>query len=132
MRSLRYYEQQRLLAPQRTSGGQRLYSSSDVAVVERIQAFFHAGFCSSVIRDLLPALADPQRDPERLASAFEAATARLQSEKQSIENELHALQRLQIDAGLAPDARVRVHGREHDHSTAAASASFDHRDRRLR
>ncbi|MGD8195757.1 MerR family transcriptional regulator [Herbiconiux sp. P18] len=54
MRSLRYYEEQGLLAPRRTTSGQRVYAADDVRVVARIQDLFGAGFCSSVIRELLP------------------------------------------------------------------------------
>jgi DNA-binding transcriptional MerR regulator len=132
VRSLRYYEEQRLLEPQRTTGGQRLYAAEHLTLVVQIQELFQAGFCSSVIHELLPALGSPARDADRLQAAFDAATARLESEKESIESELSVLSRLQARLGLAPDTRVSLHGGDHDSSPAAPPAPFDHRDRRLR
>lgn len=132
VRSLRYYEEQRLLHPRRTTGGQRVYTAEHLTLVVQIQELFQAGFCSSVIHELLPALGAPVHDADRLQAAFEAATARLESEKESIESELSALSRLRARLGLAPDTRVSLHGGHHDSSPAAPPAPFDHRDRRLR
>lgn len=56
VRSLRYYEHQGLLDPKRSLAGHRLYTVEDQALVEQIQELFQAGFCSSVIQDLLPSL----------------------------------------------------------------------------
>lgn len=63
VRSLRYYEDQRLLRPQRTPGGQRRFEAADIDRVVQIQEFYAAGLCSSVIADLLPCLEVPA--PER-------------------------------------------------------------------
>lgn len=54
VRSLRYYEQQGLLASVRTSGGQRRYEAGAVARVELIQRLYAAGLSSPTIKDLLP------------------------------------------------------------------------------
>lgn len=132
VRSLRYYEQQRLLEPQRTAGGQRAYTTEHLAIVTEIQALFEAGFCSSVIRELLPALGAPAKAGGQLEAAFDAAAARLHSEKASIEAELSALQQFRTRIGLAPDTGVSMHGGDHDSSAIAPPAPFDHRDRRLR
>ena len=131
-RSLRYYETQRLLSPGRTTGGQRVYSEEQLGFVLQIQELFRAGFCSSVIQELLPVLGSSRRDAEELRSAFDAAEARLESEKESIEAELLALNAMRLRLGLAPDTRVSLQGGGHDSSPAAAPAPFDHRDRRLR
>ena len=131
-RSLRYYEAQRILAPMRTAGGHRVYSPQHLALVVQIQELFQAGFCSSVIQELLPALGSPEPDREALDEAFAAAAARLISEKESIEAELSALHSLRSRLGLAPDTHVSVQGGAHDSSAATAPAPFDHRDRRLR
>ena len=132
MRSLRYYEEQRLLDPQRTAGGQRVYTAEHRALVAKIQELFQAGFCSAVVRELLPALSAPMNDSHELEAAFAAAEARLVSEKQSIEAELSALLSLRAQLGLASDTHVSMDHGEHDSSPAATPASFDHRDRRLR
>ncbi|WP_424023765.1 MerR family transcriptional regulator [Microbacterium sp.] len=133
-RSLRYYEAQRLIAPERTTGGQRVYSPHHLALVVRIQELFRAGFCSSVIQELLPALGSPAQDDAALAAAFDAAAARLISEKESIDAELSALHALRSRLGLAPDTHVSVQRGFHDSSPdpPPAPAPFDHRDRRLR
>ncbi len=131
-RSLRYYETQWLLEPERTAGGQRVYSPEHLALVVQIQELFQAGFCSSVIHELLPALSSPAQDRDALHVAFNAAAARLISEKDSIEAELSALRSLRSRLGLAPDTHVSVQCGVHDSSPTAAPAPFDHRDRRLR
>ncbi|WP_052748282.1 MerR family transcriptional regulator [Cellulomonas sp. FA1] len=132
VRSLRYYEEQRLLAPGRTAAGQRVFVAQDVVVVARIQELFAAGFCSSVVRDLLPALGAPEQDPARLRAAFGAAVARLEGERAAVDAEIAALRSLAARLGVAPDTRVRVHGGPHDAPAAAPPAPTDHRDRRLR
>jgi DNA-binding transcriptional MerR regulator len=131
-RSLRYYEAQRLLDPQRTTGGQRVYSPEHLTLVVQIQELFQAGFCSSVIHELLPALSSPAQDADALHAAFDAAATRLESEKQSIEAELLALNAMRSRLGLAPDMRVSLQGGEHDSSATTTPTAFDHRDRRLR
>lgn len=57
-RSLRYYETQGLLAPERTIGGQRRYPEGAVDRVVLVQELFAAGLCSSRIAELLPCLRD--------------------------------------------------------------------------
>lgn len=131
VRSLRYYEEQGLLAPERTAAGHRIYRAEDEATVHRIRELFQAGFCSSVIQDLLPALAAPGNGPQ-LRAAFAAARARLESEKQAIDDELGELERLAASLGLAPDMHVTPQDGTHDSSEHTSAAPFDHRDRRLR
>jgi DNA-binding transcriptional MerR regulator len=53
-RALRYYEEQGLLASERTHSGQRIYPESAVERVQMIQQFFTAGLPSRTIRQLLP------------------------------------------------------------------------------
>lgn len=132
VRSLRYYEAQGLVAPERTTGGQRVYSAQHLTIVMQIQELFHAGFCSSMIQKLLPTLSSPAQDADALNAAFDAATARLISEKAEIEAELDALKSLRSRLQLAPDTHVSVQCRFHDASPSSAPAPFDHRGRRLR
>lgn len=132
VRSLRYYEQQDLLEPQRSSAGHRIYSNEDERRVLQIQDLFEAGFCSSVIRTLLPALVHPLRDRDLLLAAITAAKARLESEKESVEAELRQLKRLGDRYGLAPDTHVTLQNDGHDSFTAPQAIAFDHRNRRLR
>jgi DNA-binding transcriptional MerR regulator len=67
-RSLRYYEQQGLLAASRTAGGQRDYPSSAVDRVIRIQELFAAGLHSKKIARLLPCMRDADGGPSEIAT----------------------------------------------------------------
>jgi DNA-binding transcriptional MerR regulator len=54
VRALRYYEEQRLLAPTRSPSGQRHYPDSAVDRVLFIQQLYAAGLTSSTLREILP------------------------------------------------------------------------------
>lgn len=129
-RSLRYYEEQGLLSPARTPSGQRVYDDADARAVAAVRELFDAGFCSSVIACLLPAVLRPDAPADDLARAFAAARARLADEKAAVQREIDALEELGSRLGLAPDAGVRVEHGVHDSRPEAAPP--DHRDRRLR
>ncbi|MGW0182514.1 MerR family transcriptional regulator [Nocardia sp. NPDC003345] len=75
-RSLRYYEQQRLLAAGRTPGGHRDYPEQAVDRVIHIQELFAAGLCSKKIVQILPCMRDSD------GGANEAATPGLVRELQ--------------------------------------------------
>jgi DNA-binding transcriptional MerR regulator len=62
-RSLRYYEQQGLLASDRTPGGQREYTERAVDRVIHIQELFAAGLHSRTIASLLPCMRDSDGGP---------------------------------------------------------------------
>ncbi|APU15040.1 putative transcriptional regulator [Actinoalloteichus sp. GBA129-24] len=55
-RSLRYYEQQKLLEPQRRPSGYREYAESDVEVVRRIRTLLAAGLNTTIIAEVLPCM----------------------------------------------------------------------------
>lgn len=55
-RLLRYYEEQKLLKPERAYNGYREYSESDVDRVEQIRGLIEAGIPTRIIRQLLPCL----------------------------------------------------------------------------
>ncbi|MGW0594646.1 MerR family transcriptional regulator [Streptosporangium sp. NPDC002607] len=63
-RALRYYEEQGLLAPERTPNGQRTYPESAVERVRLIQQFFTAGLPSRTILQLLPCVDTGHGSPE--------------------------------------------------------------------
>ena len=66
-RSLRYYEEQGMLAPERSNGGQRRYSQAAVDRVIRIQELYAAGLSSSRIARLLPCMRDADGGPSEIA-----------------------------------------------------------------
>jgi len=67
-RSLRYYEQQGLLAADRTDGGHRDYPDQAVDRVIRIQELFAAGLHSKKIAQLLPCMRDSDGGPSTTAT----------------------------------------------------------------
>jgi DNA-binding transcriptional MerR regulator len=83
-RSLRYYEQQGLLAAMRTSGGQREYAEEAVDRVIHIQELFAAGLPSRAIADLLPCMRDSDGGPS--PEATPRLVERLAAERDRIEH----------------------------------------------
>ena len=69
IRSLRYYEDQLLLAPTRSPGGHREYPEVSVDRVILVQQLFAAGLHSSRIAQLLPCMRAPEGDPNDRASS---------------------------------------------------------------
>lgn len=67
-RSLRYYEEQKLLVAGRTPGGHRDYPESAVDRVIRIQALYAAGLHSPAIARILPCLRDVDGGPSAIAT----------------------------------------------------------------
>ncbi|GAB3439891.1 MerR family transcriptional regulator [Actinophytocola sediminis] len=67
-RSLRYYEQQRLLIADRTPGGHRDFPEHAVDRVIRIQELFAAGLHSKKIARLLPCMRDADGGPSQIAT----------------------------------------------------------------
>ncbi len=63
-RALRYYEEQGLLASERTSSEQRIYPESAVERVKLLQQLFSAGLSSRKIRQLLPCIDSGRSTPE--------------------------------------------------------------------
>lgn len=64
VRSLRYYEQQGLLASERSLSGQRYFPESAVGRVQLIQQLYAAGLPSKSILDLLPCVVNGRATPE--------------------------------------------------------------------
>ncbi|MET7426121.1 MerR family transcriptional regulator [Dactylosporangium sp. NPDC005555] len=93
-RSLRYYEEQGLLASERSSGGQRHYPESAVERVTLIQSLLAAGLSSSTIHDVLPCITEKAIRTPWLAE-------RLRSELSRVEDQISSLHRTRdILAGL--------------------------------
>ncbi|WUH97924.1 MerR family transcriptional regulator [Spirillospora sp. NBC_00431] len=57
-RSLRYYEEQGLLRPERRPSGYRVYGDADVAAVRRIRILLAAGLNTAQISQVLPCIVD--------------------------------------------------------------------------
>lgn len=67
-RSLRYYEEQRLLVSDRTAGGHRDFPERAVDRVIRIQELYAAGLTSRTIARLLPCMRDADGGPSAIAT----------------------------------------------------------------
>ncbi|QUQ72482.1 MerR family transcriptional regulator [Kutzneria sp. CA-103260] len=67
VRALRYYEEQGLLVPKRTAGGQRDYPADSADWVWLIQQFFAAGLSSTSILAIMPSVERGEAAPEALA-----------------------------------------------------------------
>lgn len=66
VRALRYYEEQGLLAAERSPSGQRRYPGAAVERVRLIQQLYAAGLSSRTIVGLLPCVVDGRATPELL------------------------------------------------------------------
>ncbi|GGO45026.1 MULTISPECIES: MerR family transcriptional regulator [Streptomyces] len=67
VRALRYYEEQHLLASERSASGQRHYSDRAVDRVQLIQQLYAAGLPSRSILELMPCVVTGEATPELLA-----------------------------------------------------------------
>ncbi|MGK8521122.1 MerR family transcriptional regulator [Nocardia asteroides] len=81
-RSLRYYEQQGMLASDRTPGGHREYSERAVDRVIHIQELLAAGLTSKKIARILPCMRDADGGPNEYATP--ALVAELRTERDRI------------------------------------------------
>ncbi|HEX2314630.1 MAG TPA: MerR family transcriptional regulator [Thermomonospora sp.] len=90
-RSLRYYEEQGLLRPDRTPGGHRDYPESAVDRVIRIQELFAAGLHSAKIAQLLPCMRDADGGPSEIATP--RLVAELAAERERIDRMIADLRR---------------------------------------
>ncbi|GIF00728.1 MerR family transcriptional regulator [Paractinoplanes rishiriensis] len=99
-RSLRYYEEQGLLASDRSAGGQRHYPDDAVERVALIQSLLRAGLNSTTIHDVMPCITD-----EAIRTPWLAA--RLRDELARVEEQIEALHRTrEILAGLVDEYAV--------------------------
>jgi DNA-binding transcriptional MerR regulator len=99
-RSLRHYEQQGLLASERSAGGQRHYPQAAVERVSLIQSLLAAGLTSSTILDVLPCITHEAIRTPWLAE-------RLRGELSRVESQIDDLTRTRtILAGLVEQYRV--------------------------
>ncbi|MBT0769946.1 MerR family transcriptional regulator [Kineosporia sp. J2-2] len=87
VRSLRYYEEQGLLASVRSSGGHRHYGEQAVDRVEYLQRLYSAGLSSQMILEVLPCLESPS------ASTSDAAFEHLLAERDRLRGHIAGLSR---------------------------------------
>jgi DNA-binding transcriptional MerR regulator len=110
-RSLRYYEQQNLLASDRTAGGHRDFPERAVDRVIRIQELFAAGLNSRTVARILPCMRDTDGGPSEIATP--QLVADLTSERDRIDRMMAELANSRevldgvITAAQPPDPRTQ-------------------------
>lgn len=87
VRSLRYYEEQGLLASSRSAGGHRHYGEEGVGRVAYLQRLYAAGLSSQTITSLLPCLESPS------AATSDGAFDRLVEERDKLTAHIAGLTR---------------------------------------
>lgn len=87
VRSLRYYEEQGLLASSRSTGGHRHYAEEGIDRVAYLQRLYSAGLSSQTIVGLLPCLESPS------AATSDAAFERLVEERDKLVEHISGLTR---------------------------------------
>lgn len=90
-RSLRYYEEQGLLLPDRSPGGHRVYREGAVDRVVRIQELLAAGLHSRKIASLLPCMRDGDGGPAPVATS--RLLDELTGERERIDSAIRELRR---------------------------------------
>ena len=83
VRALRYYEEQELLASERTHSGQRIYVDDAVERVRFIQMLYSAGLSSKAIVEILPCVHTGDVTP--------ALLGRLTTERDRIDHQITEL-----------------------------------------
>ncbi|MGW8780258.1 MerR family transcriptional regulator [Streptomyces sp. NPDC055796] len=105
VRSVRYYEEQGLLASTRSASGQRHYTDDEVERVAFIQRLYAAGLSSRTIVELLPCVDAPSEENS------EAALERMLQERDRLSEHIAGLihTRHALD-GLMATARAHREG----------------------
>ncbi|GGP92599.1 MerR family transcriptional regulator [Streptomyces sp. MMS20-AI2-20] len=104
-RSLRYYEEQGLLASSRSDAGQRHYAEAAVQRVSLIRQLFDAGMSSRVIATVLPCV----DVPDDLDVAEETYTAMVRERDRIDADIAHLIQtRDALDVLIAANSRHRA------------------------
>ncbi|WP_276322041.1 MerR family transcriptional regulator [Paenibacillus thalictri] len=85
LRSLRYYEEWKLLNPTRLENGYRDYAESDIKKVELIQLYFSLGLTAKEIMDFFDCLFQNGEKRQCLPNAIEVGERKLGVIKNQIE-----------------------------------------------
>lgn len=109
VRSLRYYEEQGLLASTRSPSGQRHYVESDVAHVKFLQRMYAAGLSSRTIVEVLPCSTAPSE--ANSDAAFDRLVLERDRLSAHIEELIRTREALDGIIGLNREHRERTFGR---------------------
>ncbi|WP_405508036.1 MerR family transcriptional regulator [Streptomyces cyaneofuscatus] len=115
VRSLRYYEEQRLLTSERSPSGQRHFREADIDRVGFIQRLYAAGLSSRTITELLPCVDAPSE------ATSDAAMERMEQERERLSAHIEELVRTR-DALDGLMATNRAHRKTMRRAPAAPSS----------
>ncbi len=107
VRSLRYYQQQGLLAATRGACGQRLYQPDAVERVQLIQKLFRAGLCSGVMAQLLPSIEYPALRTAELEERLADERGRLTKDIEDLLLARNTLDEVILSVTTSQDGRHR-------------------------
>ncbi|MFI5833333.1 MerR family transcriptional regulator [Micromonospora sp. NPDC051300] len=102
-RSIRYYEQQGLLAAVRTASGQRVFGESAVERVRLIQRLFDAGLSSRRMSELLPCVTNPDIRTRWLTDRLREERTRMEAEMARLAHAVAVLDEVVTDMTVADD-----------------------------
>ncbi|MFI2606851.1 MerR family transcriptional regulator [Kitasatospora sp. NPDC018619] len=129
-RLLRYYEEQGLLRPDRTTAGYRAYGEEDTVRVWQIRSLLAAGLSTRVIAELLPCATGPVPALEacpHLVATLRDELADLDSRIEDLTRSRRALAHYLASAhDSGPDSgpdSVRDHGQAHGHEYSEGRAA---------
>ena len=114
VRSIRYYEQQGLIASARTASGQRTFGETAVERIVLIQRLLNAGLSSRTMADLLPCITDPSARTPYLARRLSTERERILTQMQQLTQTVRALDAVigdlaqTSDPGPATQRRIRT------------------------
>ncbi|SCG33959.1 MerR family transcriptional regulator [Micromonospora humi] len=100
-RSIRYYEQQGLLAAVRTAAGQRVFAESAVERVRLIRRLFDAGLSSRRMSELLPCVTDPAIRTRWLTDRLREERTRMEAEMAQLAHAVAVLDEIVTDMTVA-------------------------------
>lgn len=106
--TLRNYERNGLLSPQRTSGGSRRFSEEDLAALRRIQELTGDGVNLEGVRRIMALEGELASARERLRALTDEATARLEQTHRHYRRDLVPVRN---SLAVVVDAARRVAGR---------------------
>ncbi|MET9073401.1 MerR family transcriptional regulator [Streptomyces sp. NPDC004232] len=118
VRSLRYYEEQGLLASSRSASGQRHYTEAEVERVRFIQRLYAAGLSSRTISELLPCVDTPSE------GNYDAALERMAQERDRLSEHIDELVRTRTALDVLM-ATARAHRESHALAQGVRCASGD-------
>ncbi len=84
-RTIRYYEEEKIITPERTSGGQRIYKDEHLVYLKRVTELKKLGFQLSEIKKIFELKRSDENGSKRRAELIAAYKAKLDDDKRKLE-----------------------------------------------